>query len=138
MRVAHGLLPCSAVALVCALAACDGTRPGPATNAAANATQPAIELLGFPDCPNTPAMRDHLEAALASMGRGWTFKDTNQEELPENDLRRGWPTPTILINGDDLFGMPAPTGPSMGCRMYPDGVPDAKHIADKIKAATER
>ncbi len=103
-----------------------------------NAEQPQIELLGFPDCPNTPEMREHLTAALASIGKGWSFTDTNQEKLPEGDLRRGWPTPTILISGRDLFGMPAPTAPAMGCRVYAGGVPDAADIAGKLRAATAR
>jgi hypothetical protein len=98
------------------------------------AAQPKIELLGFPECPNTPALRDNLNAALASMDAGWTFSDINQEALPEGDLRRGWPSPTILVNGCDLFGMPAPTTPSMGCRMYAGGVPDAQAIAGRLSA----
>ncbi len=103
---------------------------------ATTTTGPKIELLGFPDCPNTPAMRANLTAALASVGKGWTFTDTDQEQLPEGDLRRGWPTPTILVNGRDLFGMPAPTAPAMGCRMYPGGVPNSSDIAGKITTAT--
>ena len=100
-----------------------------------NAAQPTIELLGFPGCPNTPAMRDNLQAALASIGKGWTFADTNQEKLPASDLRRGWPTPTVLVDGRDLFGMPAPAAPSMGCRMYPGGVPSAADITDNLRTA---
>lgn len=117
------------------LAGCAATPDQTARPAAMHAAQPAIELLGFPGCPNTPALRDHLRAALASIGTGWTFKDTNQEALPEHDLRRGWPTPTVLVNGRDLFGMPAPTAPSMGCRMYPGGVPSAADIAGKLRTA---
>ena len=115
------------------LAGCAAAPDKSARPAAMNAAQPAIELLGFPGCPNTPAMRDHLRAALASIGKGWTFKDTNQEKLPASDLRRGWPTPTVLVNGRDLFDMPAPTAPSMGCRMYPGGVPSAADIADTLR-----
>lgn len=100
-----------------------------------NTAQPAIELLGFPGCPNTPELRDSLRSALASIGQGWTFKDTDQERLPEDDLRRGYPTPTILVNGRDLFGLPVPTAPGMGCRMYAGGVPDAGELARKLKGA---
>lgn len=103
-----------------------------------NSTQPKVELLGFPDCPNTPAMRESLKAALASLGKGWTFTETNQEKLPEGDIRCGYPTPTVLINDRDLYGLPVPTAPSMGCRMYAGGVPDAADIAEKIKMATAR
>lgn len=100
-----------------------------------SAAKPAIELLGFPGCPNTPEMRTNLKAALASFGAGWTFADTDQETLPEGDIRRGWPTPTVLVNGRDLFGMAPPTAASMGCRIYPGGVPEAGEIAKKLKCA---
>lgn len=101
-----------------------------------NTARPQIELLGFPGCPNTPTMRDNLRAALASIGAGWSFVDTDQEQLPVGDMRRGYPTPTVLVNGRDLFGLPVPTAPSMGCRTYPGGVPSASDIADRVKAAT--
>jgi hypothetical protein len=78
-------------------------------------------------------MRANLKAALAAVGKGWTFKDTDQERLPEGDLRRGYPTPTVLVNGRDLYGLPVPDAPSMGCRMYPGGVPEAKDLAERLK-----
>ncbi len=124
-----------AVAALGLFAGCAGPTTQPDRSAAVNSAQPKIELLGFEGCPNTPELRANLKAALASIGTGWTFTDTNQELLPESDLRRGWPTPTILVNGRDTFGMPAPTAPSMGCRMYPGGVPEADEIAEKLKAA---
>lgn len=124
-----------AAALLGMLAGCAATTDQTARPVAMHAAQPVIELLGFPGCPNTPELRDNLKSALASIGKGWTFTDTDQEKLPEHDLRRGWPMPTVLVNGCDLFGMPAPTAPSMGCRMYPGGVPEAKDIAEKLKSA---
>jgi hypothetical protein len=124
------IVQCAALAV---LAGCAGVRRADTGRAPMTALPPRIELLGFPDCPNTPELRDNLEAALSAMGKGWTYTETNQEQLPESDLRRGWPTPTILVNGRDLFGMPAPTAPSMGCRMYAGGVPDAQTIAAWLK-----
>lgn len=67
-----------------------------------------IELLGFQGCPNTPVIRENLQTALKAVG-GLTFTDVNQEALPASDIRRGWPTPTILVNGRDLFGMSPPS-----------------------------
>ncbi len=93
-----------------------------------------IELLGFPECPNTPTMRANLRAALETVGGGLMFSDVNQEVLPASDIRRGWPTPTVLVNGSDLFGMPTPSAPSMGCRVYPDGFPDSVAVAARIRA----
>lgn len=91
-----------------------------------------IELLGFPGCPNTPAMRANLVAALAATGNKWTFTEINQQELPASDIRAGYPTPTILVNGSDLYGMPTPEKPDPACRMYPGGVPDSDDIAAKL------
>ncbi|MCI0677340.1 MAG: hypothetical protein L0Y42_16390, partial [Phycisphaerales bacterium] len=61
-----------------------------------------------------------------------------QEQLPENDIRRGYPTPTILVNGRDLFGLPEPTGPGMGCRMYPGGMPSASEIESQIRRLADK
>jgi len=31
--------------------------------------------------------------------------------LPKNDRRRGYPTPTVLYKGAEIFGMPPPMPP---------------------------
>ena len=93
-----------------------------------------IELLGFPACPNTPAMRANLRAALSPRELA-VLDEINQEALPASDPRRGWPTPTILVEGRDLFGMPAPRTPAMGCRIYPGGVPSTAKIRAALDAA---
>jgi hypothetical protein len=98
-------------------------------------TPPRIELLGVPGCPNTPALRANLASALETLGDGWTFVEVNQEELPEHDLRRGYPTPTILLDGRDLYGLPTPTDTAMGCRVYEGGPPDADELARLLRAA---
>jgi hypothetical protein len=94
----------------------------------------SVELLGFPGCPNTPELRESVRAAIASVGGGITFEEVNQEALDESDRRRGWPAPTVLVDGSDLFGMPAPQSPSMGCRVYEGGVPDTAVIAERLRA----
>lgn len=124
-----GLSATAAIVTGCA------ARSGPSATPPASEHQVMkIELLGFPGCPNTPSMRANLAAALASIGPGLTFIDTNQEALPESDVRRGWPTPTILVNGRDLFDMAPPIAPSMGCRMYPGDVPAGNEIACRLRA----
>lgn len=127
-------LPVALGVVALLIAGCAGRRGAEVAAPAPEVSTMRIELLGFPGCPNTPAMRDNLRAALKEIGGGLTFIDTNQEALAEGDLRRGWPTPTVLVNGKDLFGMPAPTAPGMGCRMYEGGVPDARTIAARLRA----
>lgn len=92
-----------------------------------------IEFLGFPSCPNTPVLRDHLKAALQQIEARIDFIDINQETLPEDDIRRGYPAPTILVNGVDLFGMPEPTHGARGCRVYAGGLPSTNQIAASLK-----
>ena len=92
-----------------------------------------IELLGFEGCPNTPAMFASAKAAVAQLGWKTRVVYVDQPALAADDLRRGYPTPTLLVNGRDLFGLPRPTKPDMGCRIYPGGVPDAKAIAEKLR-----
>lgn len=94
-----------------------------------------IELLGFPDCPHTPAMRANLRSALASVDNNLVFVEVNQEALPEDDARRGWPSPTVLVNGRELFDMPASTAASLGCRLYDGGVPSRERIAARLPSA---
>ena len=50
----------------------------------------------------------------------------------ERSLERVTP-PTVLADGKDLFGMPQPSGASMGCRMYEGGVPDVSKIAERLQ-----
>ncbi len=115
-----------------------GTKARPGGTGAAATAVPKIELLGFPDCPNTPEMRDQLKAALGTIGGGWTFMDVNQRALPPGDLRRGYPTPTILVDGRDLYGLPVPKTATMSCRVYPDGVPSSQDIARRLEAFKAR
>lgn len=105
--------------------------------AAVGAIPPAIQLLGAPDCPNTPTLRANLKAAVAALGGNWTVEDIDQNALREDDIRRGYPTPTILVNGRDLYGLPLPTSTNMTCRMYSDGIPDANDITAALRTVLE-
>jgi len=62
-------------------------------------------------CANTPVMRRHLEEALQALGRPIDYRVIDLGTLPASDCRRGYPTPTLLGDGVDLFGMEAPTPP---------------------------
>lgn len=97
-----------------------------------------IELLGFPGCPNTPAIRRNLESALRALNREPEFVEVNLESLGPSDARRGWGAPTILVNGNDLMGMSPPTSHGLFCRIYPGGVPSKEEISRRLKLAMEQ
>ena len=115
------------------LSACRSTHDARETGAA----MIQVEVLGFGDCPNTPEFLRRVQVAATRVD-GARVVYVDQEALPEHDVRRGYPTPTALANGRDLFGLPAPTTPSMGCRMYEDGLPDEDAITARLRRAIAR
>lgn len=69
---------------------------------------------GLPDarrCVNTPDMVNNLDDAPKALGWPTDYQYINIGKLPANDARTGYPTPTLLWNGKDIFGMPAPAPP---------------------------
>lgn len=131
-RLLSPLLVLAATAFV----ACDASK-GP-TAAPSEDTAPRIELLGFPDCPNTPPMRTALVTALATVNPRWSHTDINLAALALDDRRRTIPAPTILVNGHDLFGVTPSAGEGLGCRVYPGGIPTAAEITRRLTEALAR
>ena len=62
-------------------------------------------------CVNSRAMRSNLDAALSRLGRPVQYAVIDAETLPPNDGRIGYGTPTVLVEGVDLFGLPEPSVP---------------------------
>jgi hypothetical protein len=62
-------------------------------------------------CANTPELLANLEVAARKFNPNVQYELVNQRILAKTDARTGYPTPTILYNHRDLFGMPVPTRP---------------------------
>ncbi len=128
MRVVAVTLLLTTMALTAmTLAACHSTRD--ASDAHAATIQ--IEVLGFEDCPHTAAFLARVQRAAANVG-DLRVVYVDQNALALSDLRRGYPAPTALVRGRDLFGLAAPSGASLGCRVYPGGLPDVTAIEAAI------
>lgn len=95
-----------------------------------------IEFLGMKDgCPNTPKMWNSLQEALREFKSDISLDSLDVIELSEKkDLRAGYGSPTVLVNGKDLFGAPVPSTYEAACRIYRGGVPGSKEILGKLKA----
>lgn len=63
-----------------------------------------LDLVYFDGCPHVPVARARLQAALSSLGLTvpWREWDASIGDLP--DHLRGFPSPTILIDGVDPEG----------------------------------
>src|SRR5260221_3024927 len=62
-------------------------------------------------CVNTPDMVNNLDDALKALGWPTNYQYINIGTLPKTDVRTGYPTPTLLYKGKDLFGMSVPKPP---------------------------
>lgn len=100
-------------------------------------SRPAVQLLVFAGCPLAAAARESLRAALAELDLpGYEEIDILDASTPAE--LRAWGSPTILVDGEDVSGLPK--GNSVSCRVYdgPLGVPTAKAIAAYISAKLRR
>src|SRR5262249_14322168 len=62
-------------------------------------------------CVNTPAMVLNLVKELQALDLPPDYQYVDVGRLPKTEARTGYPTPTVLYKGTDLFGMPKPTPP---------------------------
>ena len=70
-----------------------------------------LALLTRRGCANTSVMQANLDDALRAIGVASLYDVVDLESLSKADERRGYPTPTVLYRGLDLFGMPEPVPP---------------------------
>ncbi|MGY8753547.1 MAG: hypothetical protein ACKVIO_06575 [Phycisphaerales bacterium] len=88
-----------------------------------------VEFLGFGGCPNTPELRKRLVEAEPNV----IIIDVDLMSMPKGDPRLGWGAPTILIEGKDLFNVPANENGDVSCRNWSDGLPSVEEIRIAIK-----
>ena len=96
-----------------------------------------VQFLAFSGCPLADPARENLKKALADCGMN-NFEEVDILDPASSEDLRGWGSPTILVNGMDVTGLPK--GNSVSCRVYPfqGGVPDVQSIVAWLKAVTEQ
>ena len=90
-----------------------------------------IEVQYFEGCPHAPAalelakrfQQEHLEVTVK------ITQVRDNEQAAELGFRG---SPTILIDGQDLFDNPIPENPHLACRFYPNGLPDYENFSKMI------
>ncbi len=88
-----------------------------------------VEFLGFEGCPNTPKLKKVLTEAQPNL----EIVDVDLMALPSGDARLGWGAPTILVDGNDLFGVPANKNGNVSCRNWNSGLPSVNDIRRAFK-----
>ena len=97
-----------------------------------------VELVYDPDCPNVQAARAQLLRAfeVLDLTPRWQEWRSGDPETPEH--ARGYASPTILVDGEDLNGIGQIDG-TAGCRVYATaeglrGVPTVEEIVAALKS----
>jgi hypothetical protein len=70
-----------------------------------------IEFLTREGCVQTTTMRGHLDEAISSIAKPLTYTVVDLDTLAATDVRKAYPTPTVLYGSVDLFGMAEPKPP---------------------------
>lgn len=101
-------------------------------------TKISIEFLSFEGCPHSPALRRRLDEALEALGANATVVAVDLTALARaHDPRSGFGSPTILVNGQDLFGMASPVvAEDPSCRLYRPALPALAEIIDRLRRFT--
>ncbi len=95
-----------------------------------------IELLYFPGCPNVDATRENLKTALKAFSKKPVpFEEVNIHDPESPEEYRNWPSPSILVNGQDVEG--TVEAEAAACRIYPgERAPRIKKILAALESAT--
>ena len=68
-----------------------------------------LGLLTRPECVNTALRRTRFDSTLERLSLPREYAVVDVATLPGTHVRRRYPTPTILVGGSDLFGLPRPS-----------------------------
>ena len=79
-------------------------------------TQPRIEFLYFAGCPNAAQTRENLDAALHKLGLA--IEPQYLEVQPESYDKPFSGSPSVLVNGTDVYSGTVPTDFSFACRTF--------------------
>jgi hypothetical protein len=67
-----------------------------------------INFLTRPGCANSPLLHARFLGAIEALAINAAMSTIDVSTLPADDIRTGYGTPTVLIDGRDLFGSAAP------------------------------
>jgi hypothetical protein len=94
-----------------------------------------IEFLSFAGCPHAPILRRRLDDALQALGVPVAPVAVDLNALSQaQDPRSGFGSPTILVDGLDLFGMESPAvSEEPACRLYRSALPSTADVIVKLR-----
>src|SRR5688572_24287611 len=92
-----------------------------------------IQLLYFAGCPNLDPARAALRDAMRAEQIDQAIEEVDLESPAAPASLRGWGSPTILIDGEEITGAARTTGAA--CRLYAHGAPSVEEIRARLAAS---
>jgi len=79
---------------------------------------PAVELIYDSDCPNVSAARRVLLQAFGQLGSSARWREWSRSDPQAPARVRGFGSPTILVDGQDVMPLSDPADGQGCCRLY--------------------
>lgn len=104
-------------------------------------TNPSIEIVYDPDCPNVEECRSALRQALTEIGAAPMWREWDRSSASTPMAYRNLGSPTVLLDGRDICGAGAEMPSGNSCRIYADeeraclcGAPSVKTLVNGLLA----
>ncbi len=92
-----------------------------------------IEVQHFHGCPNSVEMIKRVREAIAKSDIDIEFKEVLVDTPEKAKLHKFRGSPTVLVNGIDLEGLPEPESGNLACRYYNNGIPSVEMMINAIE-----
>lgn len=92
-----------------------------------------VEVQYFEGCPHSDEMIERVKRAIAGSDVDIEYREVlvDTPKLAQQYRFRG--SPTLIINGRDLEGLPEPANGNLSCRYYKDGLPTVNEIRHQFE-----
>jgi hypothetical protein len=96
-----------------------------------------VEIQYFHGCPNSEEALKRVKSVIAELNQiEFNFRETLVSDLTTAQKVNFRGSPTILINGNDVEGMPENLSPALSCRLYPNGLPTEAKLKEFVNNLT--
>ena len=92
-----------------------------------------IEVQHFHGCPNSVEMIKRVREATTKSEVNVEFKEVLVDTPEKAKLHKFRGSPTVLVNGIDLEGLPEPESGNLACRYYKNGIPSVETMIIAIE-----
>ena len=96
-----------------------------------------IEIQYFEGCPHSDVMIENVKEAIAQIDTHIELETVLVDTPEKAEKYKFLGSPTVLINGIDLEGLPEPEVGNLACRYYGNGIPSIGSIINSIKEKGE-